>query len=460
MNRKIALALILLVTTPIPTALVIMPVDAQTASGDWPMFQANPAHTAAVTSSPALTPTLLWNYTLSESGDSPVVANGSVYIGDPSRFYAVNAATGTLQWNYLGGVSSFSVVSSCAAVANGVVYVDSGETLYAMNASDGSQLWNYTIPWGGTYFASAPTVDNGIVYASSYGTFPSTIYAFNATDGAQLWSWSYNVNGYLSPAIANGIAYFGMASTSPFVYEGVSLLTAGVYAVNATNGAVIWSYTNSNYTYGMPSVADGVVYIHSFTAPPLINQISGGPFFALNATNGNELWNYSIGGLGAFSAVSGGAVYVASGNSVYALNADSGTLIWNYTIGSTDSSPAVVGGVIYVSGSNKLYALNANSGALLWGFTADGALSSPAIANGVIYDNSPDNLYALGTPTPSPSPMLASSPNANPSALSNGALLTVVASIVVVITVATVTFLVLRKRLSTKRTSELGEVYR
>jgi len=88
-----------------------------------------------------------------------------------------------------------------------------------------------------------------------------------------------------------------------------------------------------------------------------------GNIYAINATTGAKVWSYTTGYVVESSpAVSNGVVYVGSGDrNVYALSATTGAKLWNYTTGnSVRSSPAVVNGVVYVgSGDHNIYALNA-----------------------------------------------------------------------------------------------------
>jgi glucose dehydrogenase len=45
------------------------------------------------------------------------------------------------------------------------------------------------------------------------------------------------------------------------VYIGSS--DANLYALNATTGALVWSYPTNQFVYSSPAVADGVVYVGS-----------------------------------------------------------------------------------------------------------------------------------------------------------------------------------------------------
>ncbi len=84
--------------------------------------------------------------------------------------------------------------------------------------------WSY--PTGGT--SSSPVVEQGVVYTGSGG---GTLYALKASNGALLWSYqtAASPGNVASPAIANGVVYYGSA-------DGL------VYALNASTGTKLWSY--------------------------------------------------------------------------------------------------------------------------------------------------------------------------------------------------------------------------
>ena len=148
--------------------------------------------------------------------------------------------------------------------------------------------------------------------------------AFDASSGAEIWNYSTGVDVGSSPAVADGVVYVGSAGNS------LAALDEGkVYALNATNGNKIWSFTplinsGENAVFSSPAVVDGVVYVGSFN----------GDVYALNASNGAELWNYTTGSI-VFSspAVANGVIYIGSNDGyVYALS-DSTTI--------TTSTPSI-----------------------------------------------------------------------------------------------------------------------
>ena len=113
----------------------------------------------------------------------------------------------------------------------------------------------------------------------------------------------------------------------------LSLLTAAVYALDASTGAMLWSYQTGNFwVYSSPAVADDVVYVGSNDHL----ASSGGNLFALNASTGKMLWSYLTGGeVYSSPAVANGVVYIGGGDkNIYALNACSGEMLWSYQANS------------------------------------------------------------------------------------------------------------------------------
>jgi outer membrane protein assembly factor BamB len=64
-------------------------------------------------------------------------------------------------------------------------------------------------------FASGPRprggewVANGVVYVGLYDGSGSSVYALNASTGTTLWSYTTGAPVYSSPTVANGMVYVG-----------------------------------------------------------------------------------------------------------------------------------------------------------------------------------------------------------------------------------------------------------
>ncbi|MHB8596366.1 MAG: outer membrane protein assembly factor BamB family protein [Ktedonobacteraceae bacterium] len=254
----------------------------------------------------------------------------------------------------------------------GTVFASSSNgSLCALDTNDGFQRWCYQTRGNQ---ASSPTLANQLVY---FGTNNGYVYAVNK-EGSRIWRYQTDSTSVTSsPTVANGVVY--VAATS-------------LYALNASNGALLWSDTFSTGASSSPTVINGVIYI-----------VEGdGNLYALNANDGTQIWHYQIGMSGNATAptVSNGVVYVgSSNNSLYALNSTDGSLLWQYqTSGSINSSAAVSNGIVYIgSEDGTMYALKAKNGSLLWHYqTGNAIFSSPAVANGMVYFGSNDTyVYAL-----------------------------------------------------------------
>jgi outer membrane protein assembly factor BamB len=80
------------------------------------------------------------------------------------------------------------------------------------------------------------------------GSDDGNVYALSASTGAKLWSFTTDSYVYFSPAVANGVVYVVSAA-------------GNYYALNAGTGAELWSFITGRSVFGPPVVANGVVYL-------------------------------------------------------------------------------------------------------------------------------------------------------------------------------------------------------
>jgi outer membrane protein assembly factor BamB len=66
-----------------------------------------------------------------------------------------------------------------------------------------------------------------------------------------VWNFATGGDVVSSPAVAEGILYFGS-------YDGK------VYAIDASNGDLIWTYQTYDIVVSSPAIAEGVLYIGSY----------------------------------------------------------------------------------------------------------------------------------------------------------------------------------------------------
>lgn len=141
--------------------------------------------------------------------------------------------------------------------------------------------------------------------------------------------------------------------------------SAGLYALNADNGALVWQFDTEMPLGNSPTIKDGVAYV-------------GGQdhkLYALNASTGQLLWAFdqAQAGFDTNPLVVDGRVFAGNRDgTMYAIgahgSAQQGQLLWSFkTGGPIHYSAAYSDGVIYfASNDNHAYALNGVSGSQIW----------------------------------------------------------------------------------------------
>ena len=204
-------------------------------------------------------------------------ANPDVYIGsDDGKLYAWDtiacaAAGGSCSPLWAATPSSGSGIASAPAVVDGVVYVDVNTRLYAYNAAGTSAhcggsprtctpLWSASSP-GGAGVVASPAVANGVVY---FGATSGYLSAVSASTGASLWQSTFSggdFDHYLSsPAVANGVVYVADDAGHLHAYD-----ADGATGCSGSPKvcAPVWTFTTGAAIEDSPAVANGVVYVGS-----------------------------------------------------------------------------------------------------------------------------------------------------------------------------------------------------
>ena len=281
----------------------------------------------------------------------------------------------TVKWRVAvgaGGAASASVVDDRVYVVRAAVKSPRGN-LYALDRNTGQQLWSFPPDAIISDFSSTtPAVANGIVYfgVNRSGVGP-VVYAVNATTGQEVWHHTGPLaNIVSSPALESGRIY-------------VAFTDGSIRALDATNGQVIWDVIHPGGAYSSPAVAGGRLYI----------AIHNRGLLALDANTGSELWLTPMPGPQWSSpAVENGRVFVGSrdDHKLYSFDAVTGETLWTATTNDwVQTSPAVANNVVYLgNNAGNVYAFDAATGSLVWqraispGFII---FSSPTVANGVLY---------------------------------------------------------------------------
>jgi outer membrane protein assembly factor BamB len=300
---------------------------------------------------------MLWHYAAKDTGSTwPLEVNGVVYFSSSSNnmsgtLYALRASDGSTIWHY-----TTTGYTNTPVVANGIVYISlDGGTLAALRASDGHQVWKQTFD---ANLVQSPQLVNGVLYLtttkmllppSAHSASPSQA---TTAIGSLLWNMFQNV-----PAV----------QTIP-QKEGLS----SVYAIRASDGRILWHYTmnnGGNSWVSWLSVENGVVYA-SDSIPT--NGTGAGDIYALQSSNGSVLWHDKLNASPSGTLLANGVIYLSSSGdfsgAVYAVRASDGSLLWNYPLsGAAFNAPTLVGNTVYVGAANGMvYALSADNGRIVW----------------------------------------------------------------------------------------------
>jgi outer membrane protein assembly factor BamB len=261
--------------------------------------------------------------------------------------------------------------------------LSTNETGTWQNETTNALLWIQDAVFGFDNFGTA-TYRDGVLYAPSKGD--NKVYAVNATNGNIIWNMTARqVDG--SPYIDGDVIYVGECEGP---YEEPTPFPKAM-ALNKTNGAEIWHFTEpNNITWvGSPIVNGEYVYYTTF----------GSGVYALNKTNGNVLWNASIGSIVCSVAYDKGVVFLSANDppGQYAFNATTGQQIWNKMYGrSWDSSPVIYDGMIVqvargiANSTWSTYVLNETNGGFIREFEAKGSTGTPLVKDGRVFIPSND----------------------------------------------------------------------
>ena len=176
---------------------------------------------------------------LGEFDGTPLVANGTVYVGGGLSLYAVDATTGAVRWSF---VTTGDILTR-PAFGNGVVYLGSGdEMVYAVDATTGTERWHFktggVAPGPLLATGAAVTLDGDTLYAGSQG---GILYALNAADGTMRWQRTLGAAIDSPVAAADGAVF---AATDK----------AAVFALRASDGALSWRHDEPGSIFGSPVV--------------------------------------------------------------------------------------------------------------------------------------------------------------------------------------------------------------
>lgn len=267
----------------------------------------------------------------------------------------------SLAWKYATEAETFNAVAT-PAVDENAVYAPVGDTIYAIDRLTGALLWEQS---AGDEILSSPAIADGILY---FGSRDDNPWAIDTRDGSVEWRYATGGGIDTPPVIAYGVIYFGSDDNR-------------ITALDLETRRPLWQFQTSGDIKAAPLVYRDVVVVGSLS----------GDIYCLNS-NGQLIWSESIEPNNFFASPVGERTKViyASGRDLNARDLYSGRLVWGRPFRAGDlivGSPAVYGRNVYIgTRDGSVYGIDSNRGAAMWKWPSDGA-AEPIASSPVIVDD-------------------------------------------------------------------------
>jgi len=274
------------------------------------------------------------------------------------------AAAPTRAWSArIAGSTSRRRLAASPVVADGKLFVvDSSAVVFAFDAGTGARLWQHEIAVArdlqDATFGGGAAYDNGRVYATN-GV--GDVVALDAATGTEIWR--------VKPS--------GPLRGSPTVaFNQVFVMTQDnqIFALSATDGAIVWQDAGASGQAGLfgvaaPAAGQGTV----------VAGYSSGELVAYRYENGRNLWSDALSrtsistqvgtltDVDADPIIDGGRVYaLGQGGRMAAYEILTGQRIWELTLAGV-STPAVVGEWVFtLTDDARILAIQRNTGRIRW----------------------------------------------------------------------------------------------
>jgi len=263
----------------------------------------------------------------------------------------------------IAGSSNSQRLAAAPVVGGGMLFVvDTQGVIHALDAATGASRWRYRMPvennLAAAAFGGGASYSNGRVYATN-GV--GDVVALDAQNGAPVWSVKPSGPLRGAPTLA---------------FNSVFVMTQDnqIYALNAADGAVQWQQGGSVGQAGVfgvaaPAAGQGTI----------IAGYSSGELAAYRYENGRELWldalartsiSTQVGALTDVDAdpiIEGGRVYaLGQGGRMAAYELVTGQRIWELNLAGI-STPAVAGEWVFViTDDSRLLTIARSTGRVRW----------------------------------------------------------------------------------------------
>ncbi len=356
---------------------------------DWPQAGGNPERLSYAHDSGFTNMTLLWNLSLDNNTGwaAPIIVEGVLYMPSAETLYAINASSGNILWNIstpMVGMTRFPIY------IDGKVIIEGHGTVTAFNASSGNILWNISLPTGGI----DPVAGDGLYFSASADP-DNKVYAVNVSDGSVIWSHD---NG---DSCTDEVLSYHDGKLFSIVCNNLDIL-------NASTGALIKRITiPTGPIASAPTIYGDRIYVYDWHAYLTVIDLNTLDvlFHAKKGASANGGYTSPI--------IANGKLVVGDyAGHIFVYNSQTLEPICNFTSSNyveEYSDPIVVGDIIFAAFKNNdlnkslLYEINLNNCQEIANYTLSERAYAPiSYWNGIVYASPRDNSLFAFKLTPRP----------------------------------------------------------
>lgn len=180
----------------------------------------------------------------------PIVYQGSLFIGtEMGTFYAFDAASGAILWEYNNDGNLGSVIGTAGAQSGRVFFASMDSKIYGLSTQTGQVEWIFDSGIRAGFSTSVLLAEDKVFVAHRSGTY----FALNQVDGSVAWQINLPASILMSSAYLEGRLYVGANNLV-------------VYALNSRDGSIVWE-TPPNLIHAAafkdywPMIHNGYVFI-------------------------------------------------------------------------------------------------------------------------------------------------------------------------------------------------------
>jgi outer membrane protein assembly factor BamB len=175
---------------------------------------------------------------------APLLLGDQVFIGDgQGDLYCFNLKGGATK---IFAESDHGIWSAPVTDGNLVFFTSLDRYVYAVDPKTCEKKWSQELDGA---IHGSPVVGDGAIYV---GTLNGSMYALDSAAGTIRWNESYKGWVWGGAALKDGILYFGTSNASAGM----------IYAVDAKDGSILWSYEESGAILASPLVLDDqLIYV-------------------------------------------------------------------------------------------------------------------------------------------------------------------------------------------------------